>query len=76
MGPLQDIFFNRFFAIVDLSLIDDTQCGSIILTYPGQPIYFSAGNIDGATNCLDLAAQYGSLWSDTIPLKANQYNLV
>lgn len=35
-GPTQDIFFKRYFQIMDLSLTDVTaECKSIVMTYPG-----------------------------------------
>lgn len=65
MGPSQDIFLWRYYAIFDLSLIDPNLCGSIVLTYPGQTVYFNPNYVD-ANGCLDLASQYGELWTRTI----------
>jgi hypothetical protein len=56
MGPDKDINLIRYFAIIDLSLIDDTSCGSVVITYPGQTVYFDSNNIDSSSGCLDLEA--------------------
>lgn len=75
MGPDQDIFMTRFFAIYDLSLVDPTTCGSVVVTYPGQPIYYNTTYVNGQNNCLDLSKQYGDLWTKTIAKGPNQFFL-
>jgi hypothetical protein len=74
MGPDQDIFLKRYFAIYDLSLQDSNTCGSVVVIYPGQPIYFNTTNVDGS-GCLNLALQYGDLWTKTLAKKPNQFFL-
>lgn len=68
MGPSQDVFLKRYYAIVDLSLVEDGACGSVVLTYPGQEVWVNPANID-ANGCLNLQAQYGAMWTQTIGLK-------
>ena len=65
MGPTQDIFLTRYFAIFDLSLVDSNLCGSIVLTYPGQIVYFDPAYVD-VNGCLNLENQYGDLWTKTV----------
>jgi len=35
IGPDQDIFLKRFFAIYDLPQTETIKCGSVVVIYPG-----------------------------------------